>query len=125
METNKQKIAELQAQRIEINRRIRELKRAGEISVGNVRIAKLQYPSVYNQDRWALSYKVPGPHGRSSQYKALFIGDSRKECIDAIQTIIDELSEMAKAIAKEEQAPMGLIDVDALKDECKMKGVRE
>lgn len=105
METNKQKIAELQAQRIEINRRIRELKRAGEISVGNVRIAKLQYPSVYNHDRWALSYKVPGPYGRSSQYKALFIGDSRKECIDAIQTIIDELSEMAKAVAKEEQAP--------------------
>ena len=101
MQTNKQKIAELQAQRVEINRRIRELKRAGEISVGNVRIAKIRYPTVYNQDRWALSYKVPCPYNRPANYKALFIGDSRKECIEAIPVIIAELSEMAKAAAQE------------------------
>ena len=99
--TNREKIAELQAQRADLNRRIQALKNEGELVAGPVRIARVQESYTNHQERWALAYKVPmrnhiSYRGHAEQYKTIFVGDTQKDCIEAIPRIISELTEMLK-----------------------------
>ena len=104
METsNSELIAELQEQRRHINRKIKELRNAGEATVGSVRVSKQNNPG----GKWTLSYEVP--HARSyrmknaTQFRTLFFGDTRDECVNAVPGIIDDLQEFYEQVTNEQK----------------------
>lgn len=101
--TTREQIEALQEQRKEINRRIKELRGEGEILIDSVRLSKQSQPG----QKWTLSYEVPifhsGGRHQASQFRTLYFGDTRDECIDAIPDIIDNLRKFYNAVKANNQ----------------------
>ena len=99
--TANEQIAALQEQRREINRRIKELRNEGDTVIGSLRLAKQVPPG----QKWTLAYEVPlfhsGGRRQTTQFRTLYFGDTRGECIDAIPGIINELREFYDAVKAE------------------------
>ena len=99
--TCREQIEALQEQRKEINRRIKELRNEGELTVCSVRVAKQAPPG----GKWVLSYEVPLARSyrmkNATQFRTLFFGDTREECINAIPGIIRELREFYDCVKSE------------------------
>lgn len=88
-------IEELQAQRADINRQIRELRRKGEVSVDGARIARRTQYAYGEGEVWTLGLEVQG--GRTARYISLFAGNTKEECVAAIHEIIEILQELYDA----------------------------
>lgn len=101
--TRDERIAELQRQRQEINRQIREAKRAGEVVVDGARIARRQ-TTAYRPEEWTLAVEVGRVHQYSGtvirRFVSLYSADTKEECIEAIPGIIGVLNGLYEAATK-------------------------
>ena len=96
-------IEDLQAQRAEINRQIRELRKQGEVEAPGARIVrKTSYTG--GPQEWAVRVSVDQNTyrnvGKVTRYLTVYTGDTKRECIDAIPGIIGVLRGLYDAATK-------------------------
>ena len=87
-------IEELQAQRQEINRQIRELRKQGEVEAPGARIVR-RTSYTGGPEEWAVRIAVDQHRWQTSatvkRYLTVYTGGSKRECIDAIPGIVGVL----------------------------------
>jgi hypothetical protein len=98
-------IEELQAQRQEINRQIRELRKQGEVEAPGARIVrKTSYTG--GPPEWSVRIGVDQNTYRSvgkvTRYLTVYTGGTKRECIDAIPGIVGVLRGLYEAATKGE-----------------------
>lgn len=96
-------IEDLQAQRAEINRQIRELRKQGEVEASGARIVrKTSYTG--GPEEWAVRIAVDQHRWQTratvKRYLTVYTGDTKRECIDAIPDIIGVLRGLYDAATK-------------------------
>lgn len=96
-------IEDLQAQRAEINRQIREMRKRGNVDVPGARIVrKTSYAR--GPEEWTIGLEVEHQHRYTntpvSRFLTVYTGGSKRECVDAIPGIIGVLRGLYDAATK-------------------------
>lgn len=92
-------IAELMAQKKELERKIRELQNQAQIC-GRAQIKKTVFPTS-KPDEWSVSIKAV-EIDREERWRAIIRNNDRQKAIDQIQTIIDDLKGLQKKLTEDE-----------------------
>lgn len=99
--TREERLADLQRQREEINRLIREERKAGEVSAPGAKIVRRR---AYGRgpEEWtvALEVKQRSHYRDVMRFLTVYRGDTKRECIDAIPGIIGTLRGLYDAATK-------------------------
>lgn len=96
-------IEDLQAQRAEINRQIREMRKRGNVEVSGARIVrKTSYAR--GPEEWSIGLEVANQrrYGNApvTRFLTVYTGDTKRECVDAIPGIIGVLRGLYDAATK-------------------------
>lgn len=80
----------LKRQKKELEKRIKELTSGYPVILGRVRLNKQHFVGIEN-DRYYISFEANGFYNTRSRFVSLTNGSTRKEVLDAIPQIIEEL----------------------------------
>lgn len=98
-------IEELQVQRQEINRQIRELRKQGEVEAPGARIVR-RTSYTGGPPEWSVRIGVEHMHRYTNEaitrYMTVYTGGTKRECIDAIPGIVGVLRGLYEEATKGE-----------------------